>query len=163
MRVSLIIVAGLLTLAAAACDSSPDSASAPTSTTSASTTTTTPPLPAPVTTRWHPLDKVRDPWPAALAAIRSSPTPAVAVERVLPILRAARQEPSERVTARVVDGDAPDEALMLIAWRGYADDSVSGSDIRIRATSGAGGVEILEREVRSICARGSGTDLIACV
>jgi PASTA domain len=116
-----------------------------------------------MTTSWHQLDKSSDPWSAALAAIRSASTPDQAAQRVLPILRGARQAPSERVTAKVVDARAADEALILIAWRGFADDSVTGVDVRIRATAGTNGVVIFDTKTRSICKRGIGPNRTACV
>jgi hypothetical protein len=114
-----------------------------------------------VATSWRQVDKVKEPWRAAFAAIDSASTPDEAAQRVLPILRAARAAPTERVTARVVNGKA--EALILIAWRGFADDSVSGIDVQIRVTGGTKGVEIIDAKSRSICARGTGTNLPACV
>jgi hypothetical protein len=162
VRFGVIVVAGLLIFAAAACDSESDSTAEPPSTTRASTSTTAPPPLRPMTTRWHPIDKARDPWPAALAALGSAPTAEAGLEHMLPILRRARELPTEQVTGRVVEGDG-DETVVWISWRGLGDDSVSGTDLTIRTTAAADGLEILGAAARSICARGIGGDRLACL
>lgn len=131
-------------------------------TTSSTSTTSTRPDAVRLTTRWRPLDKPSAGWAAALAAIRTSDAPAAAVERVLPILRADRAAPTERVTARVVAVEGED-AVIWIEWRGLPDDSVAGRDVKVHVTTGATGLVVLSAESRSVCARAAGSDLDACL
>jgi hypothetical protein len=90
-------------------------------------------------------------------ALRAAPTPAAALERMLPVLRQTRELPSERVIGRAVDGQG-DETVIWIAQRGIGDDSVAGVDYTIRVTTGAGELEVVGAASRSACARGIGAD-----